>query len=79
MKLKVLFAVIALSLALAGCGNKGPLVLPSHPAAGDVVAPPEAAPPAPTVPADEDTAIPPADVDSGTGAPAEEPAPPPTP
>lgn len=31
MNLKPAMLVIALSLPLAGCGNKGPLVLPSNP------------------------------------------------
>ena len=31
MNLKLVTTVIALSLPLAGCGNKGPLVLPQNP------------------------------------------------
>lgn len=31
MNLKSAMLVIALSLPLAGCGNKGPLILPSNP------------------------------------------------
>jgi hypothetical protein len=53
MNLKLIAGLIAWALPLAGCGNKGPLVQAERPApAGDVVAPPPAAPspPAPPTP-----------------------------
>ena len=68
MNLKPVTALIALSLALAGCGNKGPLVqaapppVEGVPAEAETVVPAETpavdAPPADAVPAE----APPADV-----------------
>lgn len=45
MNLKPAFVVLALSLPLAGCGNKGPLILPQSP-------PAEASPLSPAPPVD---------------------------
>lgn len=44
-RLLLLLASCLLLALLAGCGNKGPLVLPSHPAASSTVAAPAAAAP----------------------------------
>ena len=52
--------VLVLAAALAGCGNKGPLVLPDAPAADAGVAPPAAdAAAAPSPPADDAAKTPP--------------------
>lgn len=68
MNLKTLAALIALSLPLAGCGNKGPLVLPSAPV-------PDEAPATEPVPVDDVTepealidSAPEADADTGVDA-----------
>lgn len=50
MKLKSAFLLMALSLPLAGCGNKGPLVLPQAPVPAEESVPVEA--PMDEVPAD---------------------------
>ena len=75
MNLKSALLVLALSLPLAGCGNKGPLVLPqdpppeaaapllSIPPMGDATAPIDVVPPPP---ADEAT-VPPPPGDDGNG------------
>ena len=42
MKLKTAMLLIALSLPLAGCGNKGPLVLPQAPVPVDEAVPADA-------------------------------------
>lgn len=54
MKLKTAMLLIALSLPLAGCGNKGPLVLPQAPVSVDETVPvtPVDEVPAEPVPAD---------------------------
>ncbi|MFD0738816.1 lipoprotein [Lysobacter koreensis] len=59
MNLKLAIALIALSLPLAGCGNKGPLVLPSKPVPveADLL---QAEPPADAASTDDATAPPPA-------------------
>ena len=49
-------ALIALSVALSGCGNKGPLVQAAPPPAEDMPADAETAAPAETVPVDDPTA-----------------------
>lgn len=41
MSVKTVSALIALSLLLAGCGNKGPLVLPTAPMNDELPAMPE--------------------------------------
>ena len=51
MNLKPALLVLALSLPLAGCGNKGPLILPQDP-------PPEAARPLLTMPPMDDASAP---------------------
>ena len=51
MNLKPALLVLALSLPLAGCGNKGPLVLPQD-------APPEAATPLLSIPPMDDATAP---------------------
>ena len=51
MNLKTAMLVIALSLPLAGCGNKGPLILPSNP-------PPAEADALPVLPPEDDTSVP---------------------
>ncbi len=52
--------VLALTAALSGCGNKGPLVLPDAPAADASVAPPPAdAAATPSPPADDAAKTPP--------------------
>lgn len=61
------FAVLLASLLLAGCGNKGPLVLPSVPVDEDAPLP-EAARPVP-----DPNALPQAEPEAGTGAEAIEP------
>jgi predicted small lipoprotein YifL len=66
MNARIALLLIALPLALAGCGNKGPLVLPPKPVTVDEsTLPPEGAeaPPA-EVPAD--ATKPPAEVDEPT-------------
>ena len=84
MNLKLASVVLALlSLPLAGCGNKGPLVLPQTPPAeeadalpmappvDDATVPADAVPadavPAATPPADDDLTPPPAASDDGNG------------
>lgn len=70
------YVFIAAALAtLAGCGNKGPLVLPTPPAASEPIIPPEApveAAPAEAAPADTPATEP--ATDSSTPLPAETPA-----
>ncbi len=68
MNLKPAFVILALSLPLAGCGNKGPLILPQDPPPtearmlpamppmDDVGVPVDGAPPAP--PASDDATVP---------------------
>ena len=51
MKLKSAFLLMALSLPLVGCGNKGPLVLPQAPVSVDAPVPVNEAPAQPA-PAD---------------------------
>ncbi|KGM53135.1 hypothetical protein N800_09805 [Lysobacter daejeonensis GH1-9] len=59
MKLKTAMLLIALSLPLAGCGNKGPLVLPQAPVPVDETAPVEApVDEAPVDPVPEDATTP---------------------
>ena len=55
MKLKIAMLMIASSLPLAGCGNKGPLVLPQAPVQVDPSVPvePQVADDADTMPASE--------------------------
>ncbi|WP_426687566.1 LPS translocon maturation chaperone LptM [Rhodanobacter ginsengiterrae] len=43
---RLLFLSCLVLVALAGCGNKGPLVLPTHPAGASTVAAPAAVVPA---------------------------------
>ena len=51
MNLKPAFVVLALSLPLAGCGNKGPLILPQNPPPAEADAIPSVrAPPMDDVP-----------------------------
>lgn len=67
MNLKTLVVLIALSLPLAGCGNKGPLVLPQKPVPVEESMPLEAPPePADATGADAatDPAAPTADADA---------------
>lgn len=59
MTAKTLAALIALSLLLAGCGNKGPLVLPSAPMSEETL---------PDAPADEAPAARGADAATGEDA-----------
>ena len=53
MNYRLIAAMIALSLMLAGCGNKGPLMLPTSPVE---VPPPDTAVPAEAAPAAEPAA-----------------------
>jgi predicted small lipoprotein YifL len=65
-------ALIAATLALAGCGQKGPLYLPEK--GGAVITAPAAAPPAPGQPSQPSPA--PQPQSTGEPAPVETPAPP---
>ena len=60
--LPIVLAALSLSLALAACGNKGPLVHPSAPAPQAAPVPAPVQPPAELPPAD---AVPPADDGNG--------------
>jgi len=51
MNLKLAFVVLTLSLPLAGCGNKGPLILPQNP-------PPDEANLLPSIPPMDDATMP---------------------
>ena len=68
-------ALIASSLLLSGCGNKGPLVLPTAPVE---VPPPDAAPAEPTDATAPEAPTPVEEKQSEEGQPEEEPATPPS-
>ena len=74
MNLKPITALIALSLALAGCGNKGPLVQAGPPPMESMPADAEIAAPAETVPVEPPAVdAPPVDAVPADAPPAEEP------
>jgi len=80
-RLSLVLSAAACALALSGCGNKGPLVLPEDAPPAQAVAAPQAAP-AETAPADAPLpdAAPGGDAaagDAATDAPADTPDPPP--
>lgn len=82
MNLKTLAVLIALSLPLAGCGNKGPLVLPQKPVPVEESMPLEAPPePADATPADPatDPSAPAAEADGDADKDADTDTPPPPP
>ena len=54
MNAKTILSAIVVVLLLAGCGNKGPLVLPEKPAAAEPATPEPADEPAPTDDANAD-------------------------
>ncbi|HZH44853.1 MAG TPA: lipoprotein [Lysobacter sp.] len=62
MNRSLAFATLALALVLAGCGNKGPLVLPTPPQEETPDAPADDAADEDGAPAEDDT-TPPADED----------------
>jgi predicted small lipoprotein YifL len=76
MNLKTLAVLIALSLPLAGCGNKGPLVLPQKPVPVEESMPLEA-PPEPTDATAQAITDADATVDADADADADDDAPPP--
>ena len=79
MNLKLFTALIALTLVLPGCGNKGPLVQATPPPVDSLPAEADTVVPAETVPVETPAAdAPPADAAPAEAPPAEEDVPPAT-